>query len=349
MSTNFPTSIDSFSTRSNGQVIDASHVNNLQDSVAALETKIGVDSSAVTSSIDYKLTSSSSISPGHKHKTSDISSDDSGVFVPTGTIIDFGIASTPTGFLKCDGSAVSRSTYSNLFTLLGTTYGVGNGTSTFNLPTDISQRVQGYSFDFSASKTQAATTTISLSHTIGGTDSVLVALFVEGNGTGNVSSVQYGGVSMTHGTDSRTGVNFYYMLAPTAGTANITASFSSAPMTLVSASYRGFSKPTYIGNTAADFNGGEIVAHVNQARFYPGLAISLLGSSDTSATAPVFVNGIQRVSKTLGSNSNASVGDIMGGHSSAIWTFPSTTFTTLYNAVFSGINPANLQYTYIKT
>ena len=40
----------------------------------------------------------------------------------------------PSGFLECDGSAVSRTTFSALFAAIGTTYGVGNGTTTFNLP-----------------------------------------------------------------------------------------------------------------------------------------------------------------------------------------------------------------------
>lgn len=44
-------------------------------------------------------------------------------------------ASIPTGFLECNGQAVSRSTYSALFGLIGTAYGVGNGSTTFNVPT----------------------------------------------------------------------------------------------------------------------------------------------------------------------------------------------------------------------
>jgi hypothetical protein len=39
------------------------------------------------------------------------------------------------GFLTCDGSAVSRTTYATLFAQIGTTYGVGDGSTTFNLPT----------------------------------------------------------------------------------------------------------------------------------------------------------------------------------------------------------------------
>ncbi len=51
-----------------------------------------------------------------------------------GLICAFALSSVPTGFLYCDGSAVSRTTYSLLFSKIGTTWGVGNGSTTFNLP-----------------------------------------------------------------------------------------------------------------------------------------------------------------------------------------------------------------------
>lgn len=50
-----------------------------------------------------------------------------------GTIIPFG-GSVPSGYLECDGSAVSRTTYARLFNIIGTTYGVGDGSTTFNVP-----------------------------------------------------------------------------------------------------------------------------------------------------------------------------------------------------------------------
>jgi microcystin-dependent protein len=59
---------------------------------------------------------------------------------PTGSIIDFGGTSAPAGFLVCDGSAVSRATYDDLFAVIGTTWGIGNGSTTFNIP-DFSGRV----------------------------------------------------------------------------------------------------------------------------------------------------------------------------------------------------------------
>lgn len=51
-----------------------------------------------------------------------------------GTVTYFAMETPPTGFLKANGAAVSRSTYSSLFTAIGTTFGVGDGSTTFNLP-----------------------------------------------------------------------------------------------------------------------------------------------------------------------------------------------------------------------
>lgn len=58
----------------------------------------------------------------------------SGLYVPVGMIMQWTKASTPTGFIVCDGSAVSRTTYAALFDAIGTTHGVGDGSTTFNLP-----------------------------------------------------------------------------------------------------------------------------------------------------------------------------------------------------------------------
>lgn len=59
---------------------------------------------------------------------------------PPGVVLAYGGTAAPTGYLLCDGTAVSRTTYATLFSILSTTYGVGNGTTTFNLP-DLRQRL----------------------------------------------------------------------------------------------------------------------------------------------------------------------------------------------------------------
>jgi microcystin-dependent protein len=54
--------------------------------------------------------------------------------IPTATIVPWSDSSVPSGFLECDGAAVSRTTYADLFAIVGTTYGAGDGSSTFNVP-----------------------------------------------------------------------------------------------------------------------------------------------------------------------------------------------------------------------
>jgi microcystin-dependent protein len=53
---------------------------------------------------------------------------------PTGTIVMYGAATAPGGWLTCNGSAISRTGFSALFSIISTTYGPGDGVSTFNLP-----------------------------------------------------------------------------------------------------------------------------------------------------------------------------------------------------------------------
>jgi microcystin-dependent protein len=54
--------------------------------------------------------------------------------IPTGVLMPYAGTSAPTGFLLCAGQAVSRTTYAGLFSIIGTTYGTGDGSTTFNLP-----------------------------------------------------------------------------------------------------------------------------------------------------------------------------------------------------------------------
>lgn len=54
--------------------------------------------------------------------------------LPIGLVFPFAGSTIPANFLECDGSAVSRTTYADLFTVIGTTYGTGDGSTTFNLP-----------------------------------------------------------------------------------------------------------------------------------------------------------------------------------------------------------------------
>ena len=59
--------------------------------------------------------------------------------IPSGSSVMWFTATAPSGWLLCDGTAVSRTTYADLFTAIGTTYGAGDGSTTFNVP-DLKQR-----------------------------------------------------------------------------------------------------------------------------------------------------------------------------------------------------------------
>jgi microcystin-dependent protein len=65
------------------------------------------------------------------------------ILVPTGCVQAFAGQTTPTGWLLCDGSAVSRTTYAKLFSVIGTSYGNGDGSTTFNLPNLVDKFIQG--------------------------------------------------------------------------------------------------------------------------------------------------------------------------------------------------------------
>ena len=64
--------------------------------------------------------------------------------VPAGSVFSYASTTPPTGYLECNGAAVSRSTYASLFSAISTTWGVGDGSSTFNLPDLRGQFVRGW-------------------------------------------------------------------------------------------------------------------------------------------------------------------------------------------------------------
>jgi microcystin-dependent protein len=86
-------------------------------------------------------------------------------YVPTGGMMMWGTASAPTGYLLCNGAAVSRSTYSALFAVLGTAYGSGDGSTTFNVPDFRDRFPVGAGTTYSANSTGGSANAITVSHT----------------------------------------------------------------------------------------------------------------------------------------------------------------------------------------
>ena len=64
--------------------------------------------------------------------------------LPAGAVMSFAMSAAPVGWLPCDGSAINRTTYSPLFSAIGTTHGNGNGSTTFNVPDLRGYFIRGY-------------------------------------------------------------------------------------------------------------------------------------------------------------------------------------------------------------
>lgn len=77
---------------------------------------------------------------------------------PVGSIEMFAGSTVPSGWLKCDGSAVSRSTYPKLFDAIGTAYGTGDGSTTFNLPNLVNRVPVGAGSTYNLAATGGAAT-----------------------------------------------------------------------------------------------------------------------------------------------------------------------------------------------
>jgi microcystin-dependent protein len=65
------------------------------------------------------------------------------LLIPVGAVLAYGSSNAPKGWLSCGGQAVSREDYADLFSVVGTTYGVGNGSTTFNLPNLLGRTIVG--------------------------------------------------------------------------------------------------------------------------------------------------------------------------------------------------------------
>jgi microcystin-dependent protein len=87
--------------------------------------------------------------------------------IPTGCIIPWSDTSVPTGFLECNGAAVSRTTYATLFAITSTTYGSGNGSTTFNLP-DLKDNVPLGRSNSAALASTGGANTVSATGNVGG-------------------------------------------------------------------------------------------------------------------------------------------------------------------------------------
>ena len=111
----------------------------------------------VLASVPINSTNSNVSVGGDLFVTGSVSSG-GGVLMPTGSMLEYGGTSAPAGWLLCNGNAVSRTTYAALFAVLGTAYGVGDGSTTFNVPNKIDRVGVGAGSAYSRGATGGAAT-----------------------------------------------------------------------------------------------------------------------------------------------------------------------------------------------
>lgn len=136
--------------------------------------------------------------------------------IQTGQRVLYTAASVPTGFLECDGSAVSRTTYSALFSAIGTTYGSGDGSTTFNVP-NLRDKVS------LGAGSGAGLTTRTLAQSVGANTHALTTSEIPSHTHG------YTDPGHTHNfSDTGTGVGATYRLVASTGSTTVDQTISAA-------------------------------------------------------------------------------------------------------------------------
>jgi hypothetical protein len=131
------------------------------------------------------------------------------ITVPSGSMFMWPTVTSPTGWLICNGSAISRTTYATLFAVISTTYGVGDGSTTFNLPDLRGRSPFGVSTSYALASTGGSADAIVVSHTHTATSTV--------TDPGHAHS-------LPSGQGSNPGTNAYLGSSSTSATAGTTGS-----------------------------------------------------------------------------------------------------------------------------
>lgn len=139
---------------------------------------------------------------------------------PTGGLIMWGTGTAPSGWLLCAGAAVNRTTYAALFAVIGTTFGVGDGSTTFNLPNYTSRMPYGTTLGATGGTADAVVVSHTHTATTTATDSGHShTLSISGGST----ITGLGGSGGSGWTGTNTGVTYVTTSGTNSSTANITA------------------------------------------------------------------------------------------------------------------------------
>jgi microcystin-dependent protein len=195
----------------------------------------------------------------------------------------FAGTSTPNGWIAADGNAVSRTTYATLFAVIGTTYGTGNGSTTFNVP-NVSATTGAYYIRFTTSVGTVTTTALS-SAPVGTmmdwpTTSSYPTGWLRADGT-NVSRTTYADLFSLIGTTYGTGDGLTTFTLP-----NLPAAGSGSPVKIIKATLSGITEPSTVAHAASHQAGGSDVISIRQSQIMD-FVFTNEAARDASITSPV--------------------------------------------------------------
>lgn len=183
--------------------------------------------------------------------------------MPVGSIMWYSTTTTPSGWLPADGTAVSRTTYATLFALISTTYGVGDGSTTFNVPS-VSATTGKYFVRYTTAL--GAVTTTSLATSPVGTmldwpvTSSYPTGFLRADGTA-VSRTSYADLFALIGTTYGVGDGSSTFNLP-----NLVAAGSGSPVKIIKASLGGTVEPSTVAHASSHAAGGSDVVSIKQSQ-----------------------------------------------------------------------------------
>jgi microcystin-dependent protein len=138
--------------------------------------------------------------------------------LPSGTVLPYAALTAPTGFLLAYGQEVSRSTYAALFAVIGTTYGTGDGSTTFNLP-DLRGRIPAGKDNIGGTAANRLTTISNNLGSTGGAETHTLTVAQMPSHSHTVSAAGTGTASTNYATKASTAQNTSFT-TDTAGSGN---------------------------------------------------------------------------------------------------------------------------------
>jgi len=247
-------------------------------------------------------------------KTTTATTNDS---LPIGAIMWFGnTTTTPPGYIAADGSAVSRTTYASLFAVIGTTYGVGDGSTTFNVPS-VAATTGKYYIRYTTSLGTVTTTSLSTAP-VGTlidwpTSSSFPTGWLEADGSA-VSRTSYADLFSLIGTD--------YGVGDGSSTFNLPNFVSAgAPVKIIKASLGGIVEPSTVAHASShEFGGSDVVTVDSRQVDYSAVGYP--------AYRNVIINGAMNVHQRA--TSKTSIDGVSGYYTADRWKFETTTSTGIY-------------------